>query len=175
LRTGDLGLIADGELFVTGRLKDLIILRGRNHYPQDIELTVERSHPALRLGCSAAFAVEREGEERLVVMVEVRREHRQGDTPEIAEIVAAIRRAVADEHEAAPDAVVLLKPATIPKTSSGKIQRHACRAGYLSGRLAVVASWTASVEETEVDEPEPGDADELVGWLAGEVARRAGV
>ena len=148
LRTGDLGFVAGGELFVTGRLKDLIILRGRNHYPQDIELTVERSHPALRPGCGAAFAIEREGEERLAVMVEVHREHRQGGAPEIAEIIAAIRRAVADEHEVVPDAVVLLKPATLPKTSSGKIQRHACRAAYLSGSLAAVASWRA-------EEPHP--------------------
>jgi amino acid adenylation domain-containing protein len=170
LRTGDLGFVAAGELFVTGRLKDLIILRGRNHYPQDIELTAERSHPALRPGCGAAFAVEREGEERLVVMAEVQREHRQDDA---SGIVAAIRRAVADEHEVTPDAVVLLKPATLPKTSSGKVQRHACRAAYLAGDFAAVASWAAA---------DPGEAagaaemaDELVRWLAAEVARRSGL
>jgi amino acid adenylation domain-containing protein len=139
LRTGDLGFISGGELFVTGRLKDLIILRGRNHYPQDIELTVERSHPGLRPGCGAAFAVEAEGEERLVVAQELHREHRQSDA---AAIVEAIRRAVADEHEVAPDAVVLLAPATIPKTSSGKIQRHACRAGFLAGTLDAIVNWT---------------------------------
>jgi amino acid adenylation domain-containing protein len=172
LRTGDLGFVSDGELFVTGRLKDLIILRGRNHYPQDIELTVESSHPALRPGCGAAFAVEREGEERLAVVVEVHREYRQSGTAEIAEIVAAIRRAVADEHEVAPDAVVLLKPATLPKTSSGKIQRHACRAGYLAGRLAAIASWTAV---GDIDETAPGEDDDLVHWLATEVARRSGM
>ncbi len=111
LRTGDLGFVADGELFVTGRLKDLIILRGRNHYPQDVEITVERSHAALRPGCSAAFAFERDGEERLAVVAEVHREHRLDDAAEIAGILASIRRAVADEHEVAPDAVVLLRPA----------------------------------------------------------------
>jgi amino acid adenylation domain-containing protein len=184
LRTGDLGFIADNELFVTGRLKDLIILRGRNHYPQDVEITVERSHPALRPGCSAAFAVEREGEERLAVVAEVHREHRQGDTDEI---MAAIRRAVADEHEVTPDAVVLLKPASLPKTSSGKIQRHACRAGYLSGSLAAVASWRRGEEDGRFFSPLPGEGGamgegpgvrghgDLVRWLAGEVARRSGV
>ena len=176
LRTGDLGFVADGELFVTGRLKDLIILRGRNHYPQDIELTVEHSHAALRPGCGAAFAVEREGEERLVVAVEVRRERRQDDA---AGIIAAIRRAIAEEHEVTPDAVVLLKTATLPKTSSGKVQRHACRAAYLAGDLATVATWTAGEAADETAEAaaatELDDADELVRWLAGEMARRSGM
>jgi amino acid adenylation domain-containing protein len=173
LRTGDLGFVADGELFVTGRLKDLIILRGRNHYPQDIELTVERSHAALRPGCGAAFAVEREGEERLVVAVEVQREHRHDDA---AGIIAAIRRAIADEHEVTPDAVVLLKPATLPRTSSGKVQRHACRAAYLAGDLATVATWIAAGEAEEAaTTAAPDDADELVRWLASEVARRSGM
>ncbi len=169
LRTGDLGFVDGGELFVTGRLKDLIILRGRNHYPQDIELTVERSHPALRPGCVAAFAVERDGEERLAVMAEVHREHRHGD---VEEIVAAIRRAVADEHEVTPDGVVLLKPAALPKTSSGKVQRHACRAAYLDGSLPAVASWTAAGEIDAALGEETGD--DLVHWLAAEVARRSG-
>lgn len=95
LRTGDLGFLHDGELFVTGRVKDLIIIRGRNLYPQDIELTSERSHPALRLGSSAAFSVEVEGEERLVVVQEL--EFRQ--KPDVEEVIAAIRQAVAEEHE----------------------------------------------------------------------------
>src|SRR6185369_10553056 len=85
--------------------------------------------------------------------------------------MAAIRRAVADEHEVTPDAVVLLKPASLPKTSSGKIQRHACRAGFLSGSLAAVASWTPH----RVEVTEEGDAGDLVRWLAEEVARRSGV
>ncbi len=135
LRTGDLGFLADGELFVTGRLKDLIILRGRNLYPQDVELTAERSHPALRPGCGAAFGVEREGEERLVVVQEV-----EGvDAAELAAAAEAIRRAVAEEHEAALDDVVLVRRNTVPKTSSGKIQRRACRAAYLAGALSSLA------------------------------------
>src|ERR1044071_5083136 len=106
LRTGDLGFLKDGELFVTGRLKDLIIIRGRNHYPQDIELTVERSHPALRPGCGAAFSLNVNDEERLVVVQEVEREHR--NTP-VDDMAAAVRKAVAEHHELQVYAVVLLR------------------------------------------------------------------
>ncbi|HBL31986.1 MAG TPA: hypothetical protein DD490_34620, partial [Acidobacteria bacterium] len=95
LRTGDLGAFLDGELYVTGRIKDLVILRGRNHYPQDLELTAEQSHADLRPGCGAAFAVEIGGEERLVVVQEVERHRRSG----FEELAAAIRRAIAEEHE----------------------------------------------------------------------------
>ncbi|MEA2604979.1 MAG: hypothetical protein QOF89_5971 [Acidobacteriota bacterium] len=180
LRTGDLGFMeAGGELFVTGRSKDLIILRGRNHYPQDVELTVERSHPALRPGCGAAFTVEPEGagEERLVIVQEVRREHREDDP---AELVAAIRRAVADEHEVQVHAVVLLRPATIPKTTSGKIQRAACRARYLDGTLEALGGWQAPVGLAGLDAA-PAAAEDLDRpegirrWLAAEVAARAGM
>jgi acyl carrier protein len=139
LRTGDLGFLQDGELFVTGRLKDLIIIRGRNHYPQDIELTVQKSHPALRLGCGAAFGVEINGVERLVIAQEIERDYlRQLD---VNEVVAAICKAVSTYHELQVYAVVLLKPFTIPKTSSGKIQRHACRSGFLNGSLDLVGDW----------------------------------
>jgi acyl-coenzyme A synthetase/AMP-(fatty) acid ligase/acyl carrier protein len=136
LRTGDLGFLHDGELFVTGRVKDLIIIRGRNLYPQDIELTSERSHSALRLGSSAAFSVEVEGEERLVVVQEL--EFRA--KPDVEEVIAAIRQRVAEEHEVQVYGVVLIKPGSIPKTSSGKIQRRACRAKFLAGELDAIAS-----------------------------------
>lgn len=137
LRTGDLGFMLDGELFVTGRIKDLIIFRGVNYYPQDIERTVQLSHPDLRSDACAAFTVEVDGQERLVVVQELER-RRQLSFPVV---FAAIRRAVAVEHELALDAIVLLKAGSIPKTSSGKIQRHACRAGYLAGTLEVMAQW----------------------------------
>jgi amino acid adenylation domain-containing protein len=136
LRTGDLGFLQNGELFITGRLKDLIIIRGRNLYPQDIELTAECSHPALRKGSVAAFAVEVKNEEKLVVVQEL--EFRQ--KPSFEEVIAAIRHAVSLEHEVQVYAVVLIKGGSIPKTSSGKIQRRACKADFLAGTLKVLAS-----------------------------------
>ncbi|HCF29538.1 MAG TPA: AMP-dependent synthetase, partial [Cyanobacteria bacterium UBA11049] len=127
LRTGDLGFLLDGELFVTGRLKDMIIIRGQNHYPQDLEGTVQSSHRALRPNCGAAFSVEEEGVEQLVIVQEIERNYlRQLD---VDEVVRAIRQEVSEQHQLQVYAVVLLKTASIPKTSSGKIQRHACRIG----------------------------------------------
>ena len=108
LRTGDLGFMLDGELFVTGRLKDLIILRGVNYYPQDIELTVQRCHPRLRADCGAAFALEKDGREQLVMVFEVER-HKQG---QFGEVFQAIRRAVAGEHDLNVDAIVLIRAGT---------------------------------------------------------------
>ncbi len=143
LRTGDLGFLQDGKLFITGRIKDLIIIRGCNHYPQDIELTVEQSHPMLRPGCGAAFSVEVAGEERLVVVQEV--EYRQ--RPRVQEVGAAICRAVLEDHGVQVFAVVLVKPGTIPKSSSGKIRRRACRAAFLSESLNVWQSEEHSIEK----------------------------
>ncbi|MEA2562142.1 MAG: hypothetical protein QOH06_3646 [Acidobacteriota bacterium] len=149
LRTGDLGFVRRGELFVTGRIKDLLIFRGRNHYPQDIEQTVERSHPALRRGCGAAVSVSSDGEERLVVIQEVERRAAAAAAESIEEIARAIRGAVSEEHEVPLFDLVLVQAGTIPKTSSGKIRRHACRAAYLAGELAVVAR-PAAIERDRV-------------------------
>ncbi len=146
LRTGDLGFLRGGELFVTGRLKDLLIVRGRNLYPQDIERTAEESHPALRPGCGAAFAVEGDGEEWLVVVQELD-PHRRGEAGVALE---ALRRAVAEEHEVRVHQAVLVRAGTIPKTSSGKIQRHAARAAFLAGTLAVEAASSLQVTAEEV-------------------------
>lgn len=140
LRTGDLGFLKDGELFVTGRLKDLIIIRGRNHYPQDIELTVEQSHPALRRGHGAAFSVDMDEQERLVIAFEVERSYLRN--LDVDEVVTAIRETVRKQHEILVYAILLLKTGSIPKTSSGKIQRHACRSGFQAISLDVVADWT---------------------------------
>ena len=146
LRTGDLGFFDEnGELFVAGRLKDLIIVRGVNRYPQDIEITVEQADDRLRSGASAAFAVDIEGQERLIVAAEVERVPNDDWTP----VIDAIRRDVTRVHELPPEGVILLRAGSIPKTSSGKIQRHACRQGFIDNALMVVAkafSWT-SVEE----------------------------
>lgn len=153
LRTGDLGFLSDGQLFVTGRLKDLIIIRGRNHYPQDIEFTVETSHEALEQGACAAFSFDVDGGERLGVAIEVRRVHMRNLNTE--EVVKAIRKAVSEKHELQVHSVLLLKPKSIPKTSSGKIQRHACKVGYLTDTLKVIGS--DSLEFVDNDE---GDATE---------------
>jgi len=139
LRTGDLGFLKDGELFITGRLKDLIIIRGRNHYPQDIELTAEKSHPSLRPGCGAAFSVEVEGEERLVLVQEVKGDSLEGT--DLEELFGTIRRRISEEHELQVEALVLLRPRSIFKTSSGKIQRKQCRTAFLEGNLSAVAEW----------------------------------
>ncbi|MEH1847860.1 MAG: aminotransferase class I/II-fold pyridoxal phosphate-dependent enzyme [Nostoc sp.] len=138
LRTGDLGFFNNGELFITGRLKDVIIIRGRNYYPQDIELSMEKSHPALRANCGAAFSVEVEGKEQLVLVQEVERTYLRDLN--VDEVVRVIRREVSEAHELQAYAVVLLKTGSIPKTSSGKIQRHACRNAFLAGNLSVVGS-----------------------------------
>ncbi|HYG61561.1 MAG TPA: condensation domain-containing protein, partial [Thermoanaerobaculia bacterium] len=147
LRTGDLGFLAGGELYVTGRVKDLVIIRGRNHYPQDIELTAERSHPALRPGGGAAFSVEVDGEERLVIVHEVERIWRR----DLHGVIEAVRRAVAEEHEVPVHAVALIKPNTLPKTSSGKVRRRSCREDFLAGRLDPLDAWQAG-------EARPGEA-----------------
>lgn len=138
LRTGDLGFMQDGELFVTGRIKDLIIIRGRNHYPQDIELTVEQCHATLQPHSGAAFAVDVDGEERLVVVQEVKRTARHNlDAPDVFK---AIRQAVSANHALETYAVVLLKPGGVPKTTSGKIQRRACREKFLAGELSAISA-----------------------------------
>ncbi len=140
LRTGDLGFLRDGELFVTGRLKDLIIVHGVNHYPQDIERTVEEAHSDLKPGAGGAFTVEHSGKERLVIVSEMERgKHRQVD--DFSGVFEAIRRAVSAEHEVPVEGIVLIKAGSIPKTSSGKIQRHACKRGFLDGSLEEVARW----------------------------------
>lgn len=138
LRTGDLGFLHEGELFIAGRIKDLIIIDGRNHYPQDIELTVEKGHPAIQPNGVAAFSVDDIDGERLVIVAEIAREHmpgRPGAAP-LAEIARAVRTAVSEQHAVQISDLVLLRPGTVPKTTSGKIQRHAARAGYLANTLS---------------------------------------
>jgi 8-amino-7-oxononanoate synthase/acyl carrier protein len=137
LRTGDLGFTHDGELFVTGRLKDLVIVHGRNHYPQDIEATVAKSHPGLRAGWGAAFTLEEGPEQKLVIIQELERHQRA----EAAQVIREIHRDVAMEHDLVVDSIVLVRAGSIPRTSSGKIQRHACRDAFLARRLDVVAEW----------------------------------
>ncbi|HEY9768531.1 MAG TPA: thioester reductase domain-containing protein [Coleofasciculaceae cyanobacterium] len=139
LRTGDLGCWHNNELFVTGRLKDVIIIRGRNYYPQDIELTVENSHAAIRPSCTAAFLIEKAGKEQLVIVCEIERSHLR--SLDANEAIAAIRREVSQQHELQVYAVSLIKTASIPKTSSGKIQRGTCQTKFLTANLKTIADW----------------------------------
>jgi acyl-CoA synthetase (AMP-forming)/AMP-acid ligase II len=147
LRTGDLGFLRDGELFIVARVKDLIIIDGRNHSPQDIERTVEACIPQLRPSGCAAFSVEVDGRERLVIVGELQPVRRpralvgtpDGDGVAAPEITAAIRRVVAEQHDVGVHAVHLVKVGAIPKTSSGKVQRRACRARFLADALE--AAW----------------------------------
>jgi acyl-CoA synthetase (AMP-forming)/AMP-acid ligase II len=140
LRTGDLGFLdATGELFVTGRIKEMIIVRGMNHYPQDIERTVQAAHPALRQNGGAAFEVEDErGAEQLVIVQEVERTAR--NKIDVAEMTGLIREAVTNGHEIYARHIVLIRPGTLPKTTSGKIQRGAARKLWQDGRLDFLAS-----------------------------------
>ncbi|MCY1078492.1 non-ribosomal peptide synthase/polyketide synthase [Archangium lansingense] len=175
LRSGDLGVLHGGELFVVGRRKDLIILRGRNLHPQDLELTIERSHPALRPGCGAAFSIEVEGEERLAVVHEV--DPRKPWTPD--EVVGTIRRALSESHEVQLHALVLLEPGALPKTSSGKIQRRACRTELLAGWPRALLFWREADGVAQgpaapaLESPtSPGSVEELETWLVARLSAR---
>ncbi|HYG08743.1 MAG TPA: amino acid adenylation domain-containing protein, partial [Pyrinomonadaceae bacterium] len=167
----------DHEVFVTGRLKDLIIIRGLNHYPQDIELTVEQAHPKLRGGSGAACSVAVEGEERLVVVQEA--DHRRpSDWQAVSE---AVVQAVAERHELQLHALVLVKTGSLPKTSSGKIQRHLCRSQFLNDELKTVFEWRATPQPAAGVSQRQNALQSLEGagdietWLRATLAERLGV
>jgi acyl-CoA synthetase (AMP-forming)/AMP-acid ligase II len=136
LRTGDAGFIDEqGELYVVGRFKDVIIVRGRNHYPDDLERTVESASPLLRPGRGVAFGVDTGGEERVVVVYELARSEAAAAAPDVARIGADVIEAVTARHGLRIHSVILVKPGQVPKTSSGKPRRGQCRTLYLEGRL----------------------------------------
>lgn len=137
LRTGDLGFIWNGELFVTGRYKDIIILAGRNYYPQDIESIAEHSHPALRLNCGAAFSVDFNGDEHLVIVQELS----YGPKPDLSQVIGNIQKEVARVYGIFASAIVIVKPGSIPKTSSGKIKRRNCKQLFLTNQLDILHFW----------------------------------
>lgn len=196
LRTGDLGFVRDGELHPTARLKDLIVIRGRNIYPQDVERTVDRCHPALRPGAGAAFGVPVGGAERLVVVQEAG----EGSTPP-DEVAATVRTAVSAAHGVTPYAVTLIAPRSIPKTSSGKIQRGRAREAFLAGTLSVLAEFRDRSDEVRASgrdlatrnghhavggrgstghappstERAPRTRQGIEDWLVAEIARVSGV
>lgn len=174
LRSGDLGFLRDGELYVVGRLKDLIIVRGVNHYPTDLERTAGSCHAAVRPGCGAAFSVMEEGEERLVIVQEIERSQRDKD---LTGVIAAIRRAISGTHEIQAHAILLLRPGQILKTSSGKVQRGAVREAFVAGTLDPVHQWRFSRELEESRGSPLGDEAsivELQGWIAARLAVAVG-
>ena len=146
LRTGDLGFIHDGELYVTGRLKDLVIIAGRNHYPQDIEYTVENSHELVESGGSAVFMCDHSGENSVVVVAEIDRRYRNHAPPErlnvsLESLAQEMRQQISEHHDIPVAGICLVREACIPRTSSGKIQRGACRDQHLEGKLQVIYEW----------------------------------
>ncbi|WP_205548200.1 non-ribosomal peptide synthetase [Pseudomonas carnis] len=149
LRTGDLGFIRDGEVYITGRLKDLLIVRGHNLYPQDIEQTIEREVEVVRKGRVAAFAVNDQGLEGIGIAAEISRSVQKILPPEA--LIKAIRQAVAEACQQAPSVVVLLNPGALPKTSSGKVQRAACAIRHADGSLDSYAQFPG----------QPGQASEV--------------
>lgn len=156
LRTGDLGFLQDGELFVTGRIKDLMIIRGQNYYPQDLEQTVEQSHLAIRQGCCAAFSINIAGEEQLAIAAEVKRESIRQLNEE--EVLNAIRSAISREHGLQTHTVLLLKQGSLPKTTSGKIQHHACKSQFQENSLNFIAhSRPTSISQNRTND--------LIQWL----------
>jgi acyl-CoA synthetase (AMP-forming)/AMP-acid ligase II len=164
LRTGDRGFLHEGELFITGREKDLILVRGANYYPEDLEATVEQSHPILRPQGGAAFSVEGGDATRVVIGHEV---VRSSEPPDLDAAIRAIRRTLVEAHELQADVVLLLRAGSLPRTSSGKVQRHACAAGFLAGTLQVVArSALCDQERPQLDSPSGAPSSDLEIWLA---------
>ncbi|NER95915.1 MAG: fatty acyl-AMP ligase [Symploca sp. SIO1B1] len=154
LRTGDLGFLRCNELFVTGRLKDLIIIRGCNYYPQDLELTVETSSPAFRPGCGVAFSIEFMGEEKLVIVQEVERIflHKLDSQ----NLFSKIRQCLSEEYSLDVYVIVLTKPGGIPKTSSGKVRRRACKMMLLESKIDVIAEWRIHNIQQSLDKLKAG-------------------
>jgi acyl-CoA synthetase (AMP-forming)/AMP-acid ligase II len=145
LRTGDLGFIREARLFVTGRIKDVLIVRGVKHYPQDLELTAEGAHAAIRPGCCAAVAVEGDGGERVAVVAEIDPRADEEEAPlDLDAVIIAIRVAVSSVHHVSLAAVTLVGAGTLPKTTSGKLQRYLCRAMLAGSRVQALASWRES-------------------------------
>jgi amino acid adenylation domain-containing protein len=162
LRTGDLGFLKDGELYVTGRLKDLIILLGTNHHPEDLEAALDECHPELRSSLCAAFAVEGAEREELTIVVEV------ADTRDVpsAEIESAVRGAIANRQNLPVDRVVIVGPGGIPRTSSGKVRRADCRALYLAGKLRVVTESKLEAQPLDAAGADPGQTSAIAAMMA---------
>ncbi|MEZ6090600.1 MAG: AMP-binding protein [Pirellulaceae bacterium] len=157
LRSGDLGFTRNGSLFVTGRRKELLIIRGRNHYPHDLEATVQSSHPKLIPGGGSAFLVERNGDDQLVLVQEVDRGTQES---ELQEIIPEVRRNVTAEHDVFVHEVILLRMSSLPRTTSGKVRYADVKSQYLEGSLGVVARWSIDQHTTSKESDDrPGSLD----------------
>lgn len=171
-RTGDLGFCQNDELFVTGRLKDLIIIRGRNYYPQDIENNIERSHPLLRTGSSVAFAIEQANTECLVIVTEVKSNLAHHD---IDAIFTAIRQTIAEQHSLRVYAIVLIPLRTLKKTTSGKVRRRLIRDLYINGQLKSVHTWLDKAVLTSTIQNTANSEQDLIQWLAQWAAQKLNI
>ncbi|MGE5323489.1 MAG: amino acid adenylation domain-containing protein, partial [Actinomycetota bacterium] len=173
LRTGDLGFIHLGNVFVTGRHKELIIIRGRNYYPQDIERTAREACPEVSLGTGAAFSIPVGTEERAVLVQELQRHHKTG----LPHLLMRMRQAIAEEHELQLEEIVLVKAGSVPRTSSGKIQRRLCRKHFLEGALQVIGRWQAEpvTDELPTETLSVWNFDKVQNWLVTRLAARIGV
>jgi acyl-CoA synthetase (AMP-forming)/AMP-acid ligase II/alkylation response protein AidB-like acyl-CoA dehydrogenase len=176
MRTGDLGFMHDDQLYVSAREKDLIIVHGLNHYPQDIEWTVQQAHPLMRTDNGAAFSIDVDGEERLCVVQEMDRG--QYSPEQLADIMTSISDSVSERHGIPLHAAVLIKRASLPKTTSGKIKRRACKQAFLEGTLDTIFTWRAEREPVAMQQPsvataatDANRADELIVWLRGYAER----
>ena len=175
LRTGDLGIVRNGNLYVTGRKKGIIIIGGVNYYPQEIERTALECHPDLLTRSAAAFPIQHDGTESLAVVFEVPRQH---SPEEASELVSAVRSAIAQEHELEAALVVATRFGRVPKSSSGKVQRAKCRDAWLDGSLPIVASWQKSSDAARrqaggraVETPVPAaSAADIRAWLINKIA-----
>jgi len=168
LRTGDLGFLHNGQLFVSGRIKDLILIRGRNLAPQDLEQTAEACEPAIKPAFAAAVSFEAAGAERLAIVAEIRREARH--ELDAAAAIDRIRKAVAAEHAVEVSSIVLVKPGALPKTSSGKTQRALVKQELLAGTLESFAAWRDERLVPAVPKRSATRLDRLETWLVERVA-----
>jgi len=171
LRTGDLGLFFEDELYITGRLKDLIIIRGVNYYPNDIEITVQNADDSLKQNSGAAIPVTINGEEKLVVVHELERAALRNIDHN--KIISSIRAAISEEHELDVYGIVLIRTGSIPMTSSGKIQRRLTKYGYLNKELNVVAEWKQeeAIETLQTEKREEPTIENIKAWLTNWIVR----
>lgn len=179
MRTGDLGFLHEGELYVCGRRKDLIIVNGLNIYPQDVELAAGESHAALRENGTIAFALEHTDTEQLVIVQELDFRQRADGA-----LFGRIASAVADAIGVSPDIILLVKAGRLPRTSSGKVRRQQCKKDFIDGQLDVVSRWDRdkAVETTPVnyvpsstDAPVSTSATAIEWWLRTQLAHRLGL